>query len=56
MKPWFMHPAKTLKVLNRLANRFSHQPLTALHIAVEQATDKIWFKQQYFTNHQQEVA
>jgi hypothetical protein len=46
--PWFMNPAITCKVLNRLANRHSRESLRDLNALLDHATQLLWRKQECF--------
>lgn len=46
--PWYMNPVITCKVLNRLANRHSRDPLRELNSLLDDATQLLWRKQEHF--------
>lgn len=46
--PWYMNPLRTCKVLNRIANRHRHVPLRVLNSVLDQATEKLWHKQERY--------
>jgi hypothetical protein len=46
--PWYINPAITCKVLNRIANRHSHANLNDLRTAMDIATELIWNKQEHY--------
>ena len=46
--PWYMYPAITCRVLNRLANRNQHAALREVHTLLDHATQKIWHKQEHY--------
>lgn len=46
--PWYMNPTFTCKVLNRIANRYSRASLQDLQTALDQATQNLWNKQEYY--------
>jgi len=46
--PWYMNPIRTCKVLNRIANRHRHVPLRDLNSVLDQATEKLWNKQECY--------
>ena len=46
--PWYMNPASTCKVLNRIANRYPQATLKDLQRIMDHATQKLWNKQEYF--------
>lgn len=46
--PWYMNPVITCKVLNRLANRHSRDPLQDLNALLDHATQLLWSKQENY--------
>lgn len=46
--PWYMNPATTCKVLHRIANRHARASLRELAVLLDQATEKLWSKQEYY--------
>jgi hypothetical protein len=47
-RPWYMQPLKTCAVLNRIASRYTFQQMDQLRSAMDQATVKLWAKQEAF--------
>lgn len=43
--PWYMYPAITSKVLNRIANRNPNATLMEIHTLLDYATQRLWHKQ-----------
>ena len=46
--PWYMYPAITCRVLNRIANRNPHASLREIHTMLDCATQSIWNKQERY--------
>jgi hypothetical protein len=46
--PWYMNPVRTSKVLNRIANRHARASLRELTAVLDQVTEKLWSKQEYY--------
>jgi hypothetical protein len=46
--PWYMNPIYTRKVINRIANRHSRDSLTDLQSVLDQATQCLWNKQEFY--------
>jgi hypothetical protein len=48
--PWYINPALTCKVLNRIANRISRTNLQDLNATLDRATELIWSKQEGYNS------
>ncbi|WP_191965653.1 MULTISPECIES: hypothetical protein [Oryzomonas] len=48
--PWYINPALTCKVLNRIADRISRTNLQDLNATLDRATELIWSKQECYNN------
>lgn len=46
--PWYMNPAITCRVLNRIAKRHSHDSLQELGSLLDCTTQTLWSKQERF--------
>ena len=46
--PWYMNPTSTRKVINRIANRHSRDSLKDLQSVLDQTTQSLWNKQEYY--------
>lgn len=46
MKPWYMYPVVTCKVLNRIANRIALHDTGMVRKAMDYATEMLWSKQE----------
>lgn len=46
--PWYMNPASSRKVVNRIASRYSRASLQELGSALDLVTQRLWSKQEFF--------
>jgi hypothetical protein len=54
--PWYINPAITCKVLNRIANRYPCANLHELKTTLDHATQLLWSKQENFCTGKSSVA
>ena len=46
--PWYMNPIATCKVLNRIANHYSHSSVREVSVIMDRVTRILWSKQEHY--------